>query len=114
MPPRIFSRHLFTTGTKDASGRSYLDTRIPFGFKEFADNQRYVVQQGDTLQYLASQFFAPIDRPAGLWWIIADFQPNPIHDPTIELLPGSVLVIPSQRTVAEAIFSEKRREDSIL
>jgi hypothetical protein len=44
--------------------------------------------------------------------VIADFQPDPIHDPTLELEPGRVLVIASLRTVLEEIFSESRREEA--
>jgi hypothetical protein len=51
-------------------------------------------------------------RPAGLWWVIADFQPDPVHDPTLSLEPGRVLVVPSIRTVQEEIFSETRRAEA--
>ncbi len=69
----------------------------------------HVVAQGDTLFSLAAHYFAPIPRAAGLWWIIADFQPDPVHDPTIRLTPATTLVIPSVRTILESVFSETRR-----
>jgi len=53
-----------------------------------------------------------LPRPAGLWWVIADFQPDPIHDPPVALELGRVLAIASVRTVLEEVFSERRREEA--
>jgi hypothetical protein len=47
-----------------------------------------------------------------LWWVIADFQSDPIHDPTRKLKRGRVLIIPSERTLTEEIFSERRRREA--
>ncbi len=80
-----------------------------FRFRPFSDTREHVVRQGDTLFTLAGQYFAPIPRACGLWWIIADFQPDPIHDPTLDLEVGRVLLVPSHRTLTEEIFSERRR-----
>lgn len=111
MPPRRLSRHTFTTAYQDADGDLVLTEPEPFRFKPYQDNRIHVVKAEDSLFTLASKFFRGFPRPAGLWWVIADFQPAPIHDPTIRLTPGTVLVIPSPRTVAEEIFSESRREE---
>ena len=70
------------------------------------------MKQGETLFSLAGRYFAALPRPAGLWWVIADFQPDPIHDPTLSLEVGQVLLVPSVRTVVEEVFSEKRRQES--
>ena len=112
MPPRRFSRYMFTSAVLDEEERLFLTEREPFRFRSLSDNRQHVVKEGETLFTLAGQYFAPLPRPAGLWWIIADFQIDPIHDPTIQLSPGRVLVIPSVRTVLEEIFSEKRRTES--
>lgn len=117
MPPRKFSRHLFTYGFKDPDDEDaddviQLTEREPFTFKNYPDNRIHTVVEGDTLHHLAARYFAPIDNPASLWWVIADFQPEPIDDPTIRLRLGSTLVIPSVRTVLEAVFSEERRRES--
>jgi nucleoid-associated protein YgaU len=111
MPPRIRSRHIFSLGVKDDATPSQLELteREPYLFKAFSDNRQHTVQEGDTLWTLAARYLSPIEGAANLWWIIADFQPDPIHDPTIALTPGSVLVIPSVRTVIESVFSENRR-----
>lgn len=114
MPPRQFSRHSLTLAALNSEKQSWLLDRLPFRFSAYDDNRRHMCVQGDTLFHLASKFFKPIVRPAGLWWVIADFQPQPIHDPTIQLLPGRMLIIPSVRTVVELIFSPSRRQESIL
>lgn len=109
MPPRLNSRHSFVEQRSDGNERLYLTPRKRFLFKQRSDNRTHVVGDGDTLFNLAARYFPRFPRPAGLWWIIADFQPTPIHDPTIKLSPGRVLVVPSERTVDEEILSERRR-----
>lgn len=114
MPPKIFSRYTFTAGVEDSEGRLVLTRREPLRFEQLDDNRNVLVNEGDSLFTLASRYFAGLsDRPAGLWWIIADFQPTPIHDPTVKLSAGAVIVIPSQRFVIERVFDEGRREEAL-
>lgn len=113
MPPRRFSRYTFTSAILDDEERLFLTDREPFRFRSLPDNRQHVVKEGETLFSLAGRYFAPLPRPAGLWWVIADFQPDPIHDPTVTLESGRVLVIPSVRTVLEEVFSEKRRAEAV-
>lgn len=111
MPPRKFSRYSFTSGVRDADDalqRFHLTDRVRFLYLPLSDNIQHIANQGDTLWNLASRFYAPIPRPAGLWWVVADFQPDPIHDPTVRLDIGRLLMIPSLRTVTEQIFSASR------
>jgi hypothetical protein len=112
VPPRRFSRHTFTSAVQDGVGRLVLTDREPFRFRSLPDNRQHVVKEGETLFSLAGRYFATLPRPAGLWWVIADFQPDPIHDPTVALEPGRVLIIASVRTVLEEIFSERRRGEA--
>ena len=112
MPPRRFSRHMFTAGIGDEHSNSLLTSRTPFRFVVRQDNRTHTVREGDTLFHVAGMYMRPLPRPAGLWWVIADFQPEPIHDPTLTLAPGTVLFIPSVRTVTEDIFNERRRLES--
>jgi hypothetical protein len=112
MPPRRFSRFTFSAAVLDDDERLFLTDREPFRFRALPDNRQHVVKEGDTLFSLAGRYFAPLPRPSGLWWIIADFQPDPIHDPTISLEVGRVLLIPSLRTISEEVFSEKRRQEA--
>lgn len=128
MPPRQFSRHTYTDGftPNDATeviecldgvwpGRSVefqLDEREPYRFRELPDNRIHRAREGDTLYTLAARLFSNFERPAGLYWIIGDFQPTPVIDPTIRLRPGALIVIPSERVVREDIFAEARRRES--
>lgn len=106
------SRYTFCEKWTSDDGTTFLDERKPFRYQVFDDNRVHRVVQGETLFTLAGNFFASRQRPAGLWWVIADFQPQPIHDPTIALIPGSLVVIPSERTVVEVILNERRRDES--
>lgn len=116
MPPRRFSRHTFTRASTDADERQFLSDRDKFLFRQLDDNTYHTIKEGDTLQNLAGRFYAPLSgangisfSPAQLWWVIADFQVPPIHDPTILLSPGSTLIIPSLRTVREKVFNPSTR-----
>jgi hypothetical protein len=112
MPPRRFSRYTFSAAVLEDGGRLFLTEREPFRFRSFPDNRQHVVQQGDTLFSLAGRYFAPLPRSSGLWWVIADFQQAPIHDPTLELDLGRVLFIPSVRVITEEVLAEKRRQET--
>ena len=114
MPPRRYSRFMFTTAVTDEAGRLYLTERTPFRFRPLVDTKQHTVKQGDSLWMLAARHYKGLPRPAGLWWVIADFQPEPIIDPTLLLQPGQVLFIPALRVVQEQIFNEaRRREDDV-
>ena len=106
------SRHSFVEGRIDRGGRTFLTLRVPFRFRALGDNRVHVVAEGDTLYTIAGRYFQPLDRPAGYWWALADFQPHPIHDPTIALVAGSVVIVPSVRTLIGDILSEARREQA--
>ncbi len=112
MPPRRFSRYSFSAAVLDDAGQLFLTEREPFRFRSFPDNRQHVVQQGDTVFSLAGRYFAPLPRPSGLWWVIADFQPEPIHDPTLALDLGRLLFIPSIRVITEEVFAEARRQEA--
>lgn len=114
MPPRTNSRHLYTTAQKRAGGSHlFLSDRVPVRFRELPDNRVHTVREGDTLHRLAAMYFVglgelPFVSAANLWWVIADFQPEPIHDPTVQLVVGSKLVVPSTRTVQELVLKPVR------
>jgi hypothetical protein len=108
------SRHHFCELQADEDGKLFLDARKPFRFQVFSDTVVHIVGQGETLFNLAGFYYSQRERPAGLWWVIADFQPTPIHDPTIRLTPGQILYIPSLRVIFGEIFSESRRTESRL
>ncbi len=109
MPPRVGSRHSFTLGVHDTDGHLHLTEREPYRFRAHTDNRVHVVVQGDTLWDLAGRYFAPLPRACGFWWAIADFQPDPIVDPTLALEPGRRLVIPSLRVLTDVVLGEAGR-----
>ena len=109
MPPLSGSRYLFCRGVEDTRGCRALTDREPYRYHPHSDNRVHRVVAGDTLWGLAGRYFAPLPRACGLWWVIADFQPRPIHDPTLMLKPGHTLYIPSRRVLMDVILSEQRR-----
>lgn len=111
MPPKVGSRHIFCLGVTSETGLLHLTDREPYRFKAHADNRVHTIVQGDTLFDLAGRYFATLPRACGFWWVIADFQPDPIVDPTIELTPGRKLFIPSLRVLTDVILGDARRRD---
>jgi hypothetical protein len=57
---------------------------------------------GDTLHSLAARYYDGMGG-AELWWAIADYQPEPIIDPTVQLTPGDILLIPAPYIVQDFI-----------
>lgn len=104
------SRYRYNREYFDASSNRYLDEREPFTYKDQPDNRYHTVAEGDTLWGLAHRYFPEFERPAGLWWVIAEFQPDLVVDPTAVLEAGKVLVIPSQRLVRQEVYNPVRRE----
>jgi hypothetical protein len=111
MPPRRYSRYTFSTAVVDVEGRLFLQERIPFRFRALADTVQYKCTDGDTLQAIAGRYYQGLPRPAGLWWVLADFQPEPVFDPTVKLLAGQTIYVPSLRTVQELVFNDARRTE---
>jgi hypothetical protein len=111
MPPLAFSRYQFSKGLKDASGDLCLTDPEPVRYQEMADNRLHTVVLGDTLQTLADRYFPGFTNAPQLGWVLADFQPEPITDPTLRLTTGRVLAIPSERFLKDVVFNESRREE---
>lgn len=106
-----YSRFLFCQGITDADGRLILSERVPFLFVTRDDTRKHTVTDGDTLWGLAGLYFAQLPRPSQFFWVICDF--NGIFDPTLRLLPGVVLQVPSVRFVVEELQNEARRPDFV-
>lgn len=111
MPPRKFSRHMFCIG-QTIDGILELSERVPFTYRELADNRRPRVREGDTWHVLAARYFVGRVRAAGYWWAICDFQSDgPVVDPTIPPEVGSRVDVPSLLTLTQLILGERRRRD---
>jgi hypothetical protein len=109
VPPRRLSRFTFSEGLQDEDGVLFLTDEEPFEYEDLDDNREHLVKAGESLFSLAGRFFRSFPRPAGLFWVIADFQPEPILDATLSLKQGTVLIIPSELAVTTRVFSETRR-----
>lgn len=112
MPPLPYSRYTLCSAVQLDNGRLYMLDREPIRFQNRTDNIRVVVAAGDTWETLAEQYLDGPANPASLWWIIADFQPEPVIDPTVPPTPGSVVYIPDPRFVMSEYFSDKRRDEA--
>ena len=111
MPPRVGSRYGFSLGVHDAGGLLHLTDREPYRFRAHADNRVHVAVQGDTFWALAGRYFAPLPRACGYWWAVADFQPDPVVDPTLLLDPGRRVFIPSLRVLTDVVLGEAGRKE---
>jgi hypothetical protein len=107
MPPRAGSRHSQCVAYRDEAGRTLLTERETYRFREHGDTRVHIAAQGDTLFALAGRYFEPLPRACGFWWAIADFQPDPILDPTLRLEPGRRLFIPSVRVLIDIILADR-------
>jgi hypothetical protein len=115
MPPGPNSRHLIAPMvTRVDDGLTFVLDREPFRFVPRPDNRRVVVEEGETWHNLAATHLQPISRAQDLWWVICDFQPTPVLDPTQQPIPGSVVFIPSPEFVQGTILSDSRAEDTVI
>ena len=113
MPPQVGSRYALCVAVEDDEGRLTLSERAPLSYRDLPDNRAHVVRQGDTLWQLAGAYFAPLPRACGYWWAIAEFQPEPIVDPTSELDVGRVLYVLSLAAMTSALgFVYPKKGDS--
>lgn len=108
MPPRAGSRYLFCTGIVDEAGVVSLSEREPYRYRALPDTRLHTAREGDSLWSLAGAYFRR-PRACGFWWVIADFQPDPVIDGTLRLEPGRIIHIPSDRVLDDVILGEGRR-----
>lgn len=103
------SRYQYCYELFDDDGVPYLTEPEPFEYRDEPDNRVYTAVDGDTLWGLAHFAFAGYPRPCGMWWIIGQYQPTPIIDPTIAITAGTKIYIPSERVVRLMLFNPERR-----
>lgn len=115
MPPGAWSRHLFTTEVRDSQGRRWLTDRERYEYRDLPDNIHHPVAEGDTWWSIAWRYYRGLEEriphfsAAEMFWVVCDFQVPVVRDPTIVPAPGTIVVLPSRRTVREEIFSPARR-----
>lgn len=86
--------------------------RARFRYRQFYDTVKHVCQDGDTLWGVAAQYYGEDFPRAGLlYWIIGDFQPVPVVDPTVVMQAGNVLYVPSVRVVKLYLEDPAREPD---
>ena len=106
------SRYMLATIIKDANARLKLSLRAKLSYNPGDGDVVHEIAPGDTLWNLAVQYFQGVPYAATLWWAIADYQPEPILDPTITLTPGDLIVIPSPILVQDALAGVLDEEEA--
>lgn len=90
-------------------GYTITDDYVPHRFTVRDDTIVHTAGEGETWFSLAQRYYADLsDRSSGLWWILCDFQPQPVVDPTLRILPGRTVYIPSPGFVRVEILPFKR------
>lgn len=114
MPPVKHSRHQYTIGLTNTAGETFLTDPVPVRYIESSDTIVHVVQEGERMENIAHRYYSVFETPtfpvAGLAWIIRDFQPVPIIDPTLKLKAGTKVYVPAPSFVQQRVFDERRRD----
>jgi hypothetical protein len=104
-----WSRYRYCTQYTDSDGKLFIDEREPFRYREETDNRFHRARLGDTWWGLAHIYFQGIPRPCGLWWLLCEYQPDPVIDPTIVIPENKMVIIPSMRVLRMMVFTPERR-----
>jgi nucleoid-associated protein YgaU len=94
-----YSRYRWSEQFQDEDNRSILSLRSTLDFAAYPGSMVHITEEHDTLESIAERYYEGMGEAAMLWWAIADFQPEPILDPTLRLTPGTKLLIPSAAVV---------------
>ena len=95
-------RYLFCIETTDANGNLILSKRVPYRYKELGDNIIHTSLEGESIQDIAQIFYGKLygqRESRNMFWIICDFQPQPILDCTLTMEAGQKIIVPSPTTV---------------
>lgn len=69
-------------------------------FDPSAENRIYKAQIGENIFSVAARHFRGYARPAALYWLLADYQPVPILDPTKDLDGMDIYIPPAEKVAA--------------
>jgi len=87
------------------NGTTLLAEAEPFRYVAREDNIVHSAVEGDSWFTLAEMYYWMIStRPCGLYWIVCDFQPEPVVDPTLAIQGGKTILLPSAATVRSEIL----------
>jgi hypothetical protein len=109
MPMFPWGRYRYCLQTANEDGILRLDEREPFRYKDEPDNRNHRARSGDSWWGLAHMYLQGIPRPCGMWWLLCEFQPTPVIDPTIVIPVNKLIIVPSLRLVRTEVFSNERR-----
>ena len=109
MPMFPWSRYRYCNQLENENGVLFIDEREPFRYREEGDNRFYRAKEGDTWWGLAHVFFDGVQRACGLWWLLCEYQPTPVLDPTLGIEPNTLIVIPSTRVLRTQVFTNEQR-----
>jgi hypothetical protein len=90
-------------------GYNLTDDYVPLRLVLRDDTVAHRAGEGDTWASIAQRYYQEIsERAAGLWWIICDFQPQPVVDPTLAITPGRIVYVPSAAMVRTEVLPFRR------
>lgn len=93
----------------EVSGKLILRDRTPYVYRDSQMNINHTAKSGDTWWSIAARYYYAIsDRPAGLWWIIKDYQPVPVVDGTVSIQPGTLVIVPHPSDVITDVIGAER------
>lgn len=106
MSNKSFLSRYFNLDTRlDTADRLVLLKRTPFRFEDREDNIHHEAGTGERWWHIAERYYTKVAaRACGLWWVVADYQPTPIVDPTLKIRPGTIIICPAPVVVQSEIL----------
>lgn len=109
-----YSRYQLSSIIRDDTDQVLLGPRTFIDYGEDDDVIAHRVMAGDTLFSLAALYFHALPTGSSMWWAIADYQPEPLLDPTLELTVGSIILIPPLDTLQGILLAPDSEDEAIL
>lgn len=98
------SRYNLATIIVEENGLIHWGMRDRLLYQDLNGIVTHTVIEGETLWSIAAKHYGTAGPE--LWWVLADFQPEPINDPTIALVAGQTLLIPPLSAVRTALAGD--------
>lgn len=103
------SRYFATGEETNDEAVQVVAEREPYAYRDRSDNISHVASEGDSWQTIAERYYSSISsRACGLWWVVAEYQPTPIVDPTLQIRKGKVITVPAPIVVINEILPDVR------